>query len=1032
MAMVLWAGTAGLASAQEKTEAATRQYNAAVGLHNAEAYDLAAREWAKFLQDYPKDPRIDRAQHYLGICYSKQNDWQKAAETFEAVVKNFPSFSLMADTLLNLGLTQYNIAHGGKPEMYDQAAATFRALATKFPNDKNIPEATFFEGECLYNRGKREEAATRYGEVVKKYPAHAVAPRAMFAMAVAQTDLGQHEQALANYDQFLAKYPQDALTPEASMWRGESLYALKRFDDAVAAYAAAAAKGFAMADYATVRQADALSALKRFGDAAAVYASVPAKFAGSKYVPLCGLEAGKKYYAAGDYAKSQEQLGKVIAAGGAAAPEAAHWTAQCLLKQHKAAEALAAVEKALPGAAGSDFAAALLMDQADAAYEIPDRRGQAVALYAGVASKHPQSPEAPQALYMAAFASMNAADYAAAVQHAKAFLAAHPDHHLAVGAKHVLAESCLLLNNYPEAEALYVELLQKAPGDQDAEIWKVHRGTAMYLQKKYAETVETLKPAIPEIKTPELVAEAWYRIGRSQAELGRFDEAIQSLSAALAAAPKWKLADDTHLVLGYAYQQTGALDKAKEQALAVIGQFPETKLLDMAHYRVAECCRLQGDLKTALEEYQLLLKQWPDSSLKSQALYGLGWTEIGLEDYAGAEKHLTELVDNYPNDKLIPRARYGRGMARRQLKQFGPAAEDIEAMLPNAASPDEKVRAMHILGLSQKGLQQYDKAVATFLALLAEQPAYEDADNVYFEMGWSFKSLKKEDEAAKAFSDLLEKFPDSELAADAQYLLGDHAYDRKDYKSAAKQYYAAMTKAGKSDLGEEAAYKLGLSYYLLDDVKNAQQTFHYQRVTWPKGPLFSDGLFMEAECLFKQDQFKESLAAYEQVVNPSNKDINILTLLHASQAAAQLGEWEKSLKLAEKLTTAFPDAPQVPQALYEQGWAQQNLGKPDEAMKLYAEVVAKTNLEPAARAQFMIGEIQFERKQYDEAVTSFFKVSFGYGYPKWQANATYEAARCFEMLKKTQQAVKQYEKLIEKFPGSDKAPLAKERLQALR
>ena len=71
----------------------------------------------------------------------------------------------------------------------------------------------------------------------------------------------------------------------------------------------------------------------------------------------------------------------------------------------------------------------------------------------------------------------------------------------------------------------------------------------------------------------------------------------------------------------------------------------------------------------------------------------------------------------------------------------------------------------------------------------------------------------------------------------------------------------------------------------------------------------------------------------------------------------------------------------------------------------------------------MIGEIQFQQKNHKEAVASFFK-SYGYGYPQWQADATYEAGRCFEVLNKREQAIKQYRELIEKFPASDKAPIA--------
>ena len=93
---------------------------------------------------------------------------------------------------------------------------------------------------------------------------------------------------------------------------------------------------------------------------------------------------------------------------------------------------------------------------------------------------------------------------------------------------------------------------------------------------------------------------------------------------------------------------------------------------------------------------------------------------------------------------------------------------------------------------------------------------------------------------------------------------------------------------------------------------------------------------------------------------------------------------------------------------------------------------ASVSGEAAARAQFMIGETQFQQKRHADAVKSFFRVVYGYAYPQWQADACYEAARCFEVLQKKSQAVKQYQELVDKFPASDKVPLAKERIQALQ
>jgi TolA-binding protein len=166
----------------------------------------------------------------------------------------------------------------------------------------------------------------------------------------------------------------------------------------------------------------------------------------------------------------------------------------------------------------------------------------------------------------------------------------------------------------------------------------------------------------------------------------------------------------------------------------------------------------------------------------------------------------------------------------------------------------------------------------------------------------------------------------------------------------------------------------------------------------------------------------------------------VLTLLHSAQSIGQIKptddaqrgqQWGKCVDLLDRLVKEFPDTSYLPEALYERGWALQNQGKFDDALGEYSQVVAKSKQEAAARAQFMIGEIQFQQKKHSDALASFYQVLYGYPYPQWQADAAYEAARCFEVLKKKPQAVKQYQELIDKFPQSDKVSSAKERIKSL-
>ena len=80
----------------------------------------------------------------------------------------------------------------------------------------------------------------------------------------------------------------------------------------------------------------------------------------------------------------------------------------------------------------------------------------------------------------------------------------------------------------------------------------------------------------------------------------------------------------------------------------------------------------------------------------------------------------------------------------------------------------------------------------------------------------------------------------------------------------------------------------------------------------------------------------------------------------------------------------------------------------------------------------MIGQVHARQGQFAEALKSFNNVVYGYSYPKWTAEATYEAARCYEKLGKKAEAIGAYEKLLADHPGSDKAAPAKARLAELK
>jgi len=1043
-------------------------FDGARSLHTGGAFDLAVDEWEKFLKAYPDDPLAAQAQFYAGVCYLslKDKQYDKARDAFEKVIAKYPKFEQLNNAYFNLGLCDYNLAQAGKTDLYAKAAEAFGQLITQFPKSPQVAEALYYRGESLYAQGKKDDAAQAWSQLVTGYPQSAVRPRALYNLGLTQAELGKQDAAGATFDTFLKDFPQHELASEVYIRKADTLLASNHFADAEQMFGTLSGKKeYPLGDYATLRYGAALAAQKKYAEAATAYALLPATFPKSQFVAAATLAAGNCYYLAGNNAAAREWLGKVLAGGGPDAVEAAHWIARSWLKEKHPAEALAVAEKALPLAEKTPRRVDLLMDQADAMYDLPGRRGESSGFYARIAKDFPSDSQAAGALYASASAALAGGDYAAALAHAEAFDKAFPNHALTPDARFIEAESQLLLGHHAEADKLYAALLKDFPTHSDASQWLVRRAFALYFEKQYADVIALLKPQLEQLKSPERQSEALFLLGSSELELKQFADAADSLSKSIGASQHGPQADEALLALAVAHSAMKA-PAAKANLKMLIADYPQSKLLDRAHFRLGEMLLESGDNAGAATEYQWVLDHAASSPLVPGALIGLGWTQLNRGDAAAGLKSFAEVVDKHAGDPLVARARYGRAAARQQLKDYAGAAEDAEAYLKSDPKPPARSDALYVLGLAQEGLKKNAEAAATFDSLLAADSNYASADKVLYELAWSRKSTGAEQQAADAFAKLAKEHGDSPLAAESWFNVGEFAYhNKKDYKAAADAYAAALAKAGKGELGEKVAHKLGWAYFQANDFGKAHDAFAAQLESYPQGPLSADAAIMAGESLFKQEKYEPALAAFEKALGktaapngtvpngtspptpapaptagpkPSSPEFVELALLHAGQSAGQLKKWDESLALLKRLLQEFPDSPHRMEALYEQGSAEQNLGHQAEALKIYENVADNAQTAVGARARFMMGEVFFDQGNHKEAIRNYYKVIYGYGdaqspapYHVWQANATFEAARCFEVLKSVEQAKKLYNELLSRYPDSDKAAAAKKRLAAI-
>ena len=78
----------------------------------------------------------------------------------------------------------------------------------------------------------------------------------------------------------------------------------------------------------------------------------------------------------------------------------------------------------------------------------------------------------------------------------------------------------------------------------------------------------------------------------------------------------------------------------------------------------------------------------------------------------------------------------------------------------------------------------------------------------------------------------------------------------------------------------------------------------------------------------------------------------------------------------------------------------------------YEQITRETETEAAAKARFMVGEIAFGQKKYEEAIEHYLEVAVGYPYKEWQALARYETGRCFAELGDKDKAIAARKKVL--------------------
>jgi cellulose synthase operon protein C len=1053
-------------------EKAMALYADAANFQTNGALELAIEGWTKFLTKYPDEPFASKAAHYLGVCYMQQAtpDYPAAIGAFEKAVKDAKS-ELREESLVNLGWCQY--AAAGEGEQQDKARLqsameTFRTLLKEKPASKFADRALFYGGEAAYALGNAKDAIAFYDKLIAMESAKDSPLRCatFYARGVALEDLQKLDDAVVSYRQLIDGCKDDRLLVDARVRVGDVYIQQKKFAEAAQEFAAVAAGTSDDVPYALVRQAFSAVQAGKPQDAAALYERLLKEFPESPYTASATLASAQSVYRAGDMDEAEKRFTRVLSQKDPnSATEAAHWLSMIALKKGNAKSAMEIAQKQIDAGAAGEYAPMLKMDLAEAMMMVSDKVADAQKLFLSIYQSAPQDAQAPRALYNAAFASLQLGQTKEASELAEQFLTKFKDSPLSTDIRYIVAESKLMGGAHADAAAAYQTLLQDPATEKNVQrpLWILRAGMASFLASKNDDAIKLLSDNLKVTAAPAQLAEAKYIIGASHLAAGRPNDAVTAFRESLKSDPKWMKADETTLLLGQAVLASGNADEASKVWDGLTKSFPQSSRAGQARYRIAQLAARSGSHDAAAKEYETVIKTGTDASLTPLALYGLGWNLLQAGKPSEAIAPLNRAITEFPNHAIVDESKLALGIALRTLGKTDEAVAKLQDVLKDVPEGVNRGHALYELALIDQQLNRPAEAAKRLEQLVASVPNYPSMDKVLYEWSWSLKESDQNEQAEKAFSQLIEKYPQNPLAAEGHYFIGQQRYAAEKWQDAAKSFESAVSVAADKELLEKSLYRLGWSRFKTQDYEGSHAAFERQAKEFPEGKLIADALLMAGENRFKQEKYEDAFAAYsiardriaaknetaQTLADPAERQVRELVFLHGGQSAAQLKKWKEGLAWYDELRKRFPETLYLAQALYESGFAHQQLENDAEALKFFEKVATDYRNETAARSRFMIGEIYFGRRDLAKAIPEFQRVMYGYGAEKadstiknWQAKSGFEAGRCSELLiqsasdkarrEQSAKIAKEFFKyVIEKHPTHELASKSQERLDVL-
>ncbi|MFQ5965193.1 MAG: tetratricopeptide repeat protein [Candidatus Scalinduaceae bacterium] len=695
----------------------------------------------------------------------------------------------------------------------------------------------------------------------------------------------------------------------------------------------------------------------------------------------------------------------------------------------------------------------------------------AILLFFYIGSVHAEHKDGPATLqYDFANGLYNREMYTLAAIEYNEFITRFPDDPRVGNAIFFLGESYLKEKKIMEATNAFYKYLSLFPDGENAALIYYRRGRLKFAESNFNASAEFFVKALDTQPNNDLSTKIRYYLGKACIEIEEYENAIDALSVISdKISPLYKA---SLLDLTTAYEKINKLSESINLLKTFIKEFPDSELAPSVRLRLSTNLIKLEKYEDAAAVLRTILDNPSSDEIREKAYYQLCWCYFDTKDFEKVLSTANEYIELFPESSFITEVIFLQAGANYEIENLKDALMLYQKVIDRNDSEKCSAESYYRTAIISAMEENYTDSINYFETFIEKYKAHKMINNAHVKLGEIFEKLKdfhaagrhyiaymeslpdgkyaeystfhlalchfyleKYESMVSTFEDFTERFPESPQLSEALYYLGWDSQRKGDFENAILLFERAVTNNTNLEtiLFEDTRYRLALCYYATKQFEKAADNL-YEMIENKIQKLIPENLLLWlGQYMADYSEHKKAISIYEKLlIENQDSEWTERCLYRLGEWHAKLNQWDESIIQYQRLTQLFSETELISFARLGIADANRNLGRLEEAQRIYEELAKDKVTMVSARAKMGIGNIYRTDGRYEDAVRAFMYVAILFDDVDICSKALKETSECWLLLNNKGKAVKVLEELIDRYPDGPFTEEVRKKLSEIR